>query len=205
MSPKITAPTIAEQRSRRQEQIIKTALSMAIEGGAQSITMSAVAKAAGISRSSIYEYFSSSADLISDLVIDELRNYRNQLAASTSESTDPLEQVGMWVEEALRYVVDGRHILIKSLNSIAPPDFRSNEIRQGHRDLMQTICGPLSALGIPTNSSAVLLLQSAIDTAAKRIDAGNDPDAEVAFAKIYALAGISALSESFRKAVSHQI
>jgi AcrR family transcriptional regulator len=178
---------------------------MAIEGGAQSITMSAVAKAAGISRSSIYEYFSSSADLISDLVIDELRNYRNQLAASTSVSKDPLEQVGMWIEEALRYVVDGRHILIKSLNAIAPPDFRCNEIKQGHRDLMQTISGPLSALGIPTNSSAISLLQSAIDTAAKRIDAGNNPEVEVAFAKTYALAGISALAESFRKAASHQI
>ena len=55
MSPKITASTIAEQRAMRQEQIIQTALSMAIEGGAQSITMSAVARAAGISRSALYE------------------------------------------------------------------------------------------------------------------------------------------------------
>jgi AcrR family transcriptional regulator len=47
-------------------------MSLALESGAPSVTVAAVAKRAGISRSLVYEYFSSSADLIADLVLEEL-------------------------------------------------------------------------------------------------------------------------------------
>ena len=195
MSPKITASTIAEQRAMRQEQIIQTALSMAIEGGAQSITMSAVARAAGISRSALYEYFSSSADLISDLILDELNSYRSRLASATSRSHIPLEQVSIWIDESLAYVVDGRHMLAKSLNSIAPPEFRREEIRAAHIALMLTLKNPLDALGIPMGSPAISLLQSAIEVATKRIESGKDPELEVQSAKAFVLAGLNALAE----------
>jgi AcrR family transcriptional regulator len=195
MSPKITASTIAEQRAMRQEQIIQTALSMAIEGGAQSITMSSVARAAGISRSALYEYFSSSADLISDLILDELNSYRSRLASATSRSHIPLEQVSIWIDESLTYVVDGRHMLAKSLNSIAPPEFRREEIRAAHIALMLTLKNPLDALGIPMGSPAISLLQSAIEVATKRIESGKDPELEVQSAKAFVLAGLKALAE----------
>jgi AcrR family transcriptional regulator len=195
MSPKITASTIAEQRAMRQEQIIQTALSMAVEDGAQSITMSAVARAAGISRSALYEYFSSSADLISDLILDELNSYRSRLASATSRSHVPLEQVSIWIDESLAYVVDGRHMLAKSLNSIAPPEFRRDEIRTAHIALMLTLKNPLDALGIPMGSPAISLLQSAIEVATKRIESGKDPVLEVQSAKAFVLAGLKALAE----------
>ena len=195
MSPKITASTIVEQRAMRQEQIIQTALSMAIEDGAQSITMSAVARAAGISRSALYEYFSSSADLISDLILDELNSYRSRLASATSRSHIPLEQVSIWIDESLAYVVDGRHMLAKSLNSIAPPEFRREEIRAAHIALMLTLKNPLDALGIPMGSPAISLLQSAIEVATKRIESGKDPELEVQSAKAFVLAGLKALAE----------
>ena len=195
MSPKITASTIAEQRAMRQEQIIQTALSMAIEGGAQSITMSAVARAAGISRSALYEYFSSSADPIPDLLLDELNSYRSRLASATSRSHIPLEQVSIWIDESLAYVVDGRHMLAKSLNSIAPPEFRREEIRAAHIALMLTLKNPLDALGIQMGSPAISLLQSAIEVATKRIESGKDPELEVQSAKAFVLAGLKALAE----------
>ena len=205
MSPKISAPTIQQQRLLRQDQIIQTALSMALETGAESITMSAVAKAAGISRSSIYEYFSSSADLISDLVIEELQCYRERLLTATEGSDDPLDQISLWIEAALGYVIDGRHILVKSLNSITPPDYRKDEIRSGHRALLETISAPLRALGIPMDSPALSLLQSAIDVATRRIETGSDVQSELTDAQTYAVAGIGALSESFKRAGTRQI
>jgi AcrR family transcriptional regulator len=168
---------------------------MAIEDGAQSITMSAVARAAGISRSALYEYFSSSADLISDLILDELNSYRSRLASATSRSHVPLEQVSIWIDESLAYVVDGRHMLAKSLSSIAPPEFRRDEIRTAHIALMLTLKNPLDALGIPMGSPAISLLQSAIEVATKRIESGKDPELEVQSAKAFVLAGLKALAE----------
>ncbi|CAN2204615.1 AcrR Transcriptional regulator [Candidatus Nanopelagicaceae bacterium] len=189
----------------RQEQIIQTALAMAIEGGAKSITMSAVAKAAGISRSAIYDYFSSSSDLISDLILDELNRYRHHLAEAVSHSNNPLEQVSIWIEESLSYVVDGRHMLAKSLNSISPPEFRRNEIRAAHIALMSTLKNPLDALGIPMGSPAISLLQSCIDAATRRIESGKNAELEVQSAKMFVLAGLQALSDDIKRAATHQI
>ena len=79
MSPKIQEATIREQRQMRQRQLMDAALSLAMEDGVGSVTVSAVAKRAGLARSSIYEYFASSADLIADLVMEEMAYYNQRL------------------------------------------------------------------------------------------------------------------------------
>ena len=70
--PKIQAPTLALHRELRRQQLMSAALELALSNGADSITVAAVAAKAGLARSSIYEYFASSADLVADLVIEEL-------------------------------------------------------------------------------------------------------------------------------------
>ena len=180
MTPKIAEATIGEQRTMRQRQIMDAAMSLALESGAPSVTVAAVAKRAGISRSLVYEYFSSSADLITDLVLEELEYYKNRLTIAV---------------EALQYVADGRHLLVKSLNTVAAPEFRKAEIAQGHRNMMATIIGPLQKISIPDLGLAVTYLQSAIDAAAKRIDAGNEAAPEIRSAQRFAIAGLRALAK----------
>lgn len=196
MSPRIAEATIGEQRATRQKQIIQAAISLALEDGASSVTVSAVAKRAGISRSLVYEYFSSSADLIADLVLEELGYYQRRLTTAVIGVEDPYEYIELWIAEALQYVADGRHLLIKSLNSVAVPDFRRDEINQGHRNMMATIVKPLQAIFISDLGLAISYLQSTIDTAAKRIDAGNDSSLEIQRAQLFAIAGLRALSKS---------
>ena len=70
--PKIQAPTVALHRELRRQQLIDAAMELALANGAESITVAAVAAKAGLARSSIYEYFASSADLVADLVLEEL-------------------------------------------------------------------------------------------------------------------------------------
>ena len=196
MSPKIVEATIGEQRAVRQKQIIDAAMSLAFEAGAQSVTVAAVAKRAGISRSLIYEYFSSSADLIADLVLEELDYYRQRLVTAVQGVEDPYNYIELWIAEALQYVADGRHLLVKSLNSVAAPDFRREEIVVGHRNLMATIITPLSRIGIDDLGLAISYLQSAIDAAAKRIDAGNEAALEIQSTQLFAIAGLRALARN---------
>lgn len=193
MVPKIEAATIGEQRALRQKQIIDAAMSLALESGAPSITVAAVAKRAGISRTLIYEYFSSSADLIADLVMEELANYKERLNSAVQSASDPYDYIKLWIEEALQYVADGRHLLVKSLNSVSAPDFRRDEITQGHRNLMATIMPPFNQLGIEDSQMALAYLQGVIDTASKRIDSGSNPGNEIQQAQTFALAGFRSL------------
>ena len=196
MSPKIAEATIGEQRAMRQRQIIDAAMSLALESGAPSVTVAAVAKRAGISRSLVYEYFSSSADLIADLVLEELEYYKNRLMTAVNGVEDPYIYIELWISEALQYVADGRHLLVKSLNSVAAPEFRKAEISQGHRNMMATIIEPLKEISIADLGLAVTYLQSAIDAAAKRIDAGNDAALEIRHAQSFAVAGLRALAQN---------
>ena len=194
MSPKIQAATVVEQRQMRQRQLIDAALSIALESGAANITVAAVAKRAGLARSSMYEYFSSSADLIADLVIEELALYQKRLAYAVRETQDPYQHIELWIAAALQYVVDGRHMLIKSLNAATIPEFRRDEISQGHRNLMTTISAPLQEIGLTDIRGAMSYLQNTIEAASVRIESGSDSELEIRSAQIYAIAGLRALS-----------
>ena len=194
MSPKIQAATVVEQRQMRQRQLIDAALSIALESGAANITVAAVAKRAGLARSSMYEYFSSSADLIADLVIEELALYQKRLAHAVKGTEDPYQHIELWIAEALQYVVDGRHMLIKSLNAAAIPEFRRDEISQGHRNLMTTISAPLQEIGLTDIRGALSYLQNTIEAASVRIESGSDSELEIRNSQVYAIAGLRALS-----------
>jgi len=194
MSPRIQAATVVEQRQMRQRQLIDAALSIALESGAANITVAAVAKRAGLARSSMYEYFSSSADLIADLVIEELALYQKRLAHAVKGTEDPCQHIELWIAEALQYVVDGRHMLIKSLNAAAIPEFRRDEISQGHRNLMTTISAPLQKIGLTDIRGAMSYLQNTIEAASVRIESGSDSELEIRNAQVYAIAGLRALS-----------
>lgn len=177
----------------RQRQLMDAALSLAMEDGVDSVTVSAVAKRAGLARSSIYEYFASSADLIADLVMEEMAYYNKRLLKAVDNVEDPFEYIKLWIEEALQYVVDGRHLLVKSLNTVTTPNYRKSDIAQGHRDLMGTIIKPLSEIGLPDVKLGLAHVQATIDVASVRIESGNEAALEIEYAQRYAIAGLRAL------------
>lgn len=193
MVPRIEAATIAQNREMRRQQLIDAALSLALTKGAESITVTAVARRAGLSRSAIYEYFSSSADLIADLILDELELYTKRLTDAVDTTADPFTQIEQWINEALLYIADGRHLLVKSLNSIAAPDFRKEEIGFAHRKMLATIINPMKLVGFADLYGAITYVQSIVDTASIRIDAGHEKELEIQNAKNFAVAGLRAL------------
>ena len=194
--PKISAPTIHEHRELRRQQLISAALELALDQGAEAVSVAAVAKKAGLARSSIYEYFASSADLIADLIIEELDYYSNRLAHAIVDVTDPFEKIEHWIAEGLRYVADGRHMLVKSLNTISTPESRKEEISMGHRKMIAPLRQALTETGIEDPAAAAAFLSSVTDAASIRIDAGNDADLEIQSAITFALAGLRALARN---------
>ena len=192
--PKISAPSIVEHRELRRQQLISAALELALGEGAEAVTVAAVAKKAGLARSSIYEYFASSADLIADLILEELDYYSNRLAVAIVDATDPFEKIEHWIAEGLRYVADGRHMLVKSLNTISTPEFRREEIAMGHRKMIAPLRQALVETGIKDPAAAAAFLSSVTDAASLRIDAGNDAELEIQRASTFALAGLRALA-----------
>ena len=109
--PRIETETLAQHRDWRRNQLIEAAASIALESGGAAVTVAAVAQRAGLSRTSVYEYFGSSAELVADLVLEELNDFAKYLQVAVSTTNQPVESIRAWIEGALMYIADGRHLL----------------------------------------------------------------------------------------------
>ena len=119
--------------------------------------------------------------------------YNKRLLKAVDNVQDSFEYISLWIEEALQYVVDGRHLLVKSLNTVTTPNYRKSDIAQGHKDLMGTIIKPLSEIGLPDVRLGLAHVQATIDVASVRLESGNEAAPEIAYAQKYAIAGLRAL------------
>ena len=193
--PKIVTRDLASHRDWRRNQLIAAATAIALEESSASISIAAVAARAGLSRTSVYEYFASSQDLVADLLIEELNNFSALLAKAIEDEIEPITALANWIETSLNYVADGRHLLAKSLHATTLPRERSAEIAAAHRQMLAPLTKTLLSLGITDTARAMSQLQAVTDVATRRIESGaaNAAD-EIALTIDFYLAGVKALS-----------
>ncbi len=191
--PRIQTQDLASHRQWRRNQLIEAAAAIALESGGEGITVAAVAQRAGLSRTSVYEYFASSSDLVADLIIDELNQFAAMLEETLTGIDDAYLAIATWISTSLEFVVDGRHLLAKTLNAADLPRERGAAIAAAHRNLLSPLTRNLAAIGIADISQALALLQAATDAATKRIESGNDAEREVVTTTAFCIAGIRAL------------
>lgn len=191
--PRISTATLAQHRDWRRQQLISAASSIALEAGGRAITVAAVAERAGLSRTSVYEYFGSSAELVADLVIEELTHFSQALRESTENSINSYQAVRNWIDAALRYIADGRHLLAKALSATSMPADRAYEIATAHRALLAPLQTALSNIGVVDVVQALVLIQSVTDAATRRIETGSNAELEIETASNFCVAGIATL------------
>jgi AcrR family transcriptional regulator len=190
--PRIETETLAEHRDWRRNQLIEAAASIAMESGGAAITVAAVAQRAGLSRTSVYEYFGSGSELVADLVIDELGSFAQILNTAVVDCTDAQCVVTCWVKGALTYIADGRHLLAKALNATAMPQSRTQQIGMAHRALMAPLVRAVTDLGIKDAHRALSFIQAITDASTKRIESGHDAEEEIAYATTFCINGLTA-------------
>ncbi len=191
--PRIETQTLAQHRDWRRAQLIEAAAAIALESGGAAVSVASVAQRAGLARTSVYEYFASSADMVADLIIDELNGFSQILTDAVGNSESPEENISAWISAALRYIADGRHLLAKALNATSLPQSRSAQIGAAHRTLLTPLRVGLETLGVRDIPQALTFIQSVTDAASKRIEAGHDAEVEIAAATSFCLGGITAL------------
>lgn len=191
--PRISTPTLAQHRDWRRGQLIEAAAAIALESGGAAVTVAAVAARAGLSRTSVYEYFASSADLAADLVIEELKIFADELNQISAAGKSPIESIDLWIEGSLKYIADGRHLLAKALNAIDLPRNRGAAIGAAHGALLAPLRSRLEELGIKDVTFALTLIQSTTDGASRRIERGDDAELVISSTREFCIAGLQAL------------
>lgn len=144
----------------------------------------------------MYEYFSSTSDLLADLIIDELEIWATTLDEIVSNENEPLDQIESWIRGALAYVADGRHNLVKALSAVSMPLDRSSEITASHRRLVAPLITTLKQMCIADPMSVALLINSAVEAATKRIESGASAEEQIELTVRFARSGVSALTEN---------
>ena len=192
--PKIETSTLAEHRDWRRNQLIEAAAAIALESGGEAVTVAAVAARAGLSRTSVYEYFASSADLAADLIIEELKSFGDELATISLQGNGAIESIDLWINGSLQYIADGRHLLAKALNAIDLPRNRGAAIGAAHGALLAPLKSKLIEMGIKDISFALTLIQSTTDGASRRIESGDDAELVIKTTREFCIAGLQALA-----------
>lgn len=193
--PRINTDSLATQREWRRSQLMNAATEIALETGAYDISVAAVAARAGLSRTSVYEYFASSSEIVADLIIEELANFTEYLSGQIDGLADPYESIEIWITRSLEYVADGRHMLAKTLSAVDLPREHSSAIGIAHRKLLAPLSSHLTAAGITDTRQALGLIQSATDSATRRIEADCDAEKEITTTSQFCIAGIKAISD----------
>ena len=188
--PRIETETLAQHRDWRRNQLIEAAASIALESGGAAVTVAAVAQRAGLSRTSVYEYFGSGSELVADLVIDELGTFAATLNEAVSDCSDPQCIVTCWIKGALEYIADGRHLLAKALNATSMPQSRAQQIGMAHRVLMAPLVTAVEELGVKDTQRALSFIQAITDASTKRIESGHDAEGEIAYATSFCINGL---------------
>ena len=110
--PRITAPTVAEHRDQRRVDLVAAGQELFVTEGPDAVTMTAVATRAGLSRTAVYEYFTSTDELVAVVLGDQMVLWQEALRQrlhATSPETGDLDTVRIYVEVAMGLVADGHH------------------------------------------------------------------------------------------------
>jgi AcrR family transcriptional regulator len=107
--PKINASPVAGHRAQQREALIGAAIDILVNEGAAAVTPAAVGARAGLTRSSVYQYFDSSAAPLATITEDAFRRSNAALNRAMAAANGPVERVEAFVRESLRLAAEGAH------------------------------------------------------------------------------------------------
>ena len=159
--------------------------------------MTAVAARTGLSRTAVYEYFTSADELVAVVLSGQMvlwqEALRQRLHATPPEAGD-LDIVRIYVEVAMGLVADGHHSLLVLLTMDTLTKDVRHRLSAAHAAVAAPVGKALAQIGIRDVDQATNYVHAAIEAAARRITPGQDARAEIAAVAAFTVAGVRALT-----------
>ena len=176
----------------RQQALLTAAADIARTDGIEAVTVGAVAERAGIARSTVYTYFNSGADIIADVIVDELIAMAAALAERVAPARSAEDAAHLWIRAALEYIADGRHALIRVAGSADLPPTRKQQVAGLHRELSRPLMQALEGIGHQDAARFAAQVAAVAEVCVRRIEAGAPVDVEIDAAEAFIRKGLSA-------------
>ena len=174
--PRIDAPTVVEHHSKQRAALLAAGGDLLASRGVDAVTPAAVGAAAGLARSSVYQYFDSSPALIAAIVEDAFPRATDELRAAVAKAGPPSAQVDAYVRTALKMATDPAHRSLYALGRTELPSACRARLAELHAEQHAPLRAALGELAVPDLDLTTRLVlgllgaavQSVIDGAAKK-------------------------------------
>lgn len=170
--PKINASTVAEHRARRREVLIEAAIHILVNEGAAAVTPAAVGARAGLARSSVYQYFGSSAALLATITEEAFRRSTDALNRAMAAADGPAERVEAFFRESLRLGAEGAHRPAAALMNAGLPPACEERLMELHLEQVEPFRAAVRQLGVPEPALTADLMAGMLHTALAAVEGG---------------------------------
>ena len=99
--PRITAATNAAQRENTKNAILASFGELLYTQGLTGLTMTHVAKNAGIGRTAVYNYFADMGELLVAYALDKTERFVADLNRELAETENPVDQLGVYIQHQI--------------------------------------------------------------------------------------------------------
>ncbi|MFJ9715332.1 TetR/AcrR family transcriptional regulator [Streptomyces sp. NPDC101213] len=174
--PKINASTVAEHRARQREALVGAAIDILVNEGAAAVTPAAVGARAGLARSSVYQYFDSTADLLVVIMQEAYRRSNEALAAAMAAADGPVERVEAFFTESLRLGAEGAHRPAAALMTADLHPACKEWLTALHLEQVAPFRAAVREAGVPAPELTADLIAGMLHTALTAVDHGTPLD-----------------------------
>ena len=183
-------------RISRQEAILAAAQTLIADKGVDAVSMADLAKATGLSRPAIYQYFASKDHVLAELVINEMADLSNAIERHIEGLKDPMERIRIWIHYSLAHLASAEHRIIREISIASLPEDSRGMINAMHGHFMTALLSPVREIGIRDVTATAHLIFASVAAAAKRIDEGSEFVREAAALEQFTIAGLMVTSGS---------
>jgi AcrR family transcriptional regulator len=101
--------SVESHKKHVEGRVIEVALDLIAEKGMSEVSMSELAKRAGVSRQTLYNAFPDLAHVVIAWMESEIDRHHQQLNRGLAELSDPVERLSFYIRSSLRACVERRH------------------------------------------------------------------------------------------------
>ncbi|MFF9347650.1 TetR/AcrR family transcriptional regulator [Streptomyces sp. NPDC014734] len=189
--PRISAATVVEHHAQQRLALVRAARALLEGGDAEAVTFTAVARATGLARNSVYKYFPGRPELLAAVVEDAMPRWTEAIRAGMSAAGTPRERIAAYVSSQLDLVRSGEHRIAQALAGVRDTGVVRESAARAHRELLTPLIDALVELGEEDPRRTALLLQGIVNAATTAIESGDDHTAVTDRAVRMAVAAIT--------------
>jgi AcrR family transcriptional regulator len=145
------------------------------DAGVAGFTPAAVAKKAGLARSSMYQYYPSTDALLGAAITTMLERSRDRMVAAVNSADTPTERVTAYIRAAIADARDG-HGVTPDIAGVAMPDVCREGVRVLHAELLEPLRSALVDAGVPDPMTVAQLVQGLVNAAVSAVAHGASMD-----------------------------